>query len=286
MQAGPVHYLIIGHVTQDLTPEGLRLGGTVSFAGLTARALDYTPGIVTAAREDLDWGPLRDLAVARAPSDETTTFENLYHAGGRTQFLRGRARPLTAADVPLTWLRAPIVHLAPLAQEVDLGLAADFAGAFVGVTPQGWLRSWDAAGRVENDAAGWAGAAQVFAAASAVVTSIDDLGGDWVVAERWAKLARVLVVTRGPEGCTVFTREAGARDFSAPQVPEVDPTGAGDIFAAAFFVNLYETGDPWASARFANQVGALSVTRVGLESVPTREEAGYCRTKALEGGRR
>jgi sugar/nucleoside kinase (ribokinase family) len=53
---------------------------------------------------------------------------------------------------------------------------------------------------------------------------------------------------------------------------EFDPTGAGDIFAAAFFVRLYLTRDPWESARFANQIAATSVTRGGLDGVPTQEE--------------
>jgi hypothetical protein len=283
MESSAVHYLLIGHITKDLTPAGPLLGGTPSFSGLTARALDYTPGIVTAAGDDLNLSKLEGVPLRRRPSGESTTFENLYDPKGRTQYLRGRAGPLAAADVPIEWLRAPIVHLAPMAQEVDPALAGDFAGSFVGVTPQGWLREWDAEGRVTNDPAAWTSAEQVLGLATAVVTSLEDLQGDWAVAEQWARWGRTLVVTRGAEGCTVFVRGEGVRDFLAPQVEQMDPTGAGDIFAAAFFINYYETGDPWASARFANQVGALSVTRVGLEGVPSREEAGYCRTRAALG---
>jgi sugar/nucleoside kinase (ribokinase family) len=53
---------------------------------------------------------------------------------------------------------------------------------------------------------------------------------------------------------------------------EVDSVGAGDIFAAAFFIRLFATHDPWKAARFATQVAAFSVTRYGLESIPTTEE--------------
>ena len=60
--------------------------------------------------------------------------------------------------------------------------------------------------------------------------------------------------------------------LSAPQVREVDPTGAGDIFAACFFYRLLETRDPWEAARFANQLAAISITRQGLDSAPTVEE--------------
>jgi len=283
MDSSAVHYLIIGHITKDLTPDGPRLGGTPSFASLTARALDYTPGIVTAANTDLDISPLAGIPLERLPSAETTTFENIYAGGQRTQFLRGLAGPLGAEAVPLLWLRAPIIHLAPMAQELNPSLVGDFDGSFVGLTPQGWLREWDAEGRVRTVAAAWTDAAEALARANAVVTSVDDINGDWSVAEQWAQSAQVLVVTRGAKGCTVYVKGEAAREFPAPSVPEVDPTGAGDVFAAAYFINLYETDDPWSSARFANQVAAISVTRPGLEGVPSHEEAGYCRTRAALG---
>ena len=40
----------------------------------------------------------------------------------------------------------------------------------------------------------------------------------------------------------------------------------------AFFVRLYATRDPWEAARFATLLAARSVTRVGLEGIPTPGE--------------
>ena len=57
---------------------------------------------------------------------------------------------------------------------------------------------------------------------------------------------------------------------------EVDATGAGDIFATAFFARLYATRDPWEAARFATHLAAFSVTRSGLDSIPTQEEIQEC----------
>jgi sugar/nucleoside kinase (ribokinase family) len=62
---------------------------------------------------------------------------------------------------------------------------------------------------------------------------------------------------------------------------EVDGTGSGDIFAAAFLVRLYHTRDPWEAARFATQLAARSVTRVGLKSIPTSQEIEECLTEVL-----
>jgi sugar/nucleoside kinase (ribokinase family) len=67
-------------------------------------------------------------------------------------------------------------------------------------------------------------------------------------------------------------------DGSAPEVfpgypaTEVDPTGAGDVFAAAFLLWLRRTGDPRAAGDFANRVAALAVEREGLDGVPARDE--------------
>ncbi len=275
-----IDYLAIGHLAKDLTPNGPRLGGTAAYAALTAHALGYTPGLVTAYGDDMPLGRLAGLACAPAGSQTSTTFENVYGSQGRTQFLRARAAALTPSFIPATWRQAPVIHLAPLAREVEPALAGSFGGAFVGLTPQGWLRTWDSRGRVRNDRFAWPEALATLPYASATVVSLEDLRGDWALAEQWAKAARVLVVTEGARGCTVFVKGEVTRQFPAPPETEVDPTGAGDIFAAAFFVTLYETEDPWTSARFANHVAALSVTRPGLDGVPTPEEIGLCRIKA------
>ena len=101
--------------------------------------------------------------------------------------------------------------------------------------------------------------------AAAVIISEEDLLHDTMLAQyrQWSNL---LVLTRGRLGCTVFLGDE-ARDVPAPRVAEVEFTGAGDIFAAAYFVRLWQTGgNPWESARFANEIAAQSVTQPDLES--------------------
>jgi sugar/nucleoside kinase (ribokinase family) len=72
-----------------------------------------------------------------------------------------------------------------------------------------------------------------------------------------------------------------SRRFSAPEVDEIDATGAGDIFAAAFFSRFHATNDPWAAARFATNLSSFSVTREGLASIPTAEEIQQCTVEVL-----
>jgi len=64
-------------------------------------------------------------------------------------------------------------------------------------------------------------------------------------------------------------------------VIELDTTGAGDVFAAAFFFRLYTTRDPWEAARFATQLASISVSRPGLQGIPTQEEIQDCMAEVL-----
>jgi len=266
-------YLAIGHVTRDLVGSGFVLGGTVSYAARTARALGCRVGVVTSAAPDLHPSQaLNGIPIACTPAATTTTFENVYTSTGRHQVVHTVARMLTPETLPADW-RGAVIHLGPVARECDPALAAAFADAFIGLTPQGWMRCWDKAGRVSR--CRWQGAEELLARADAVVLSEEDVGSDMSLVAHYAAQTRLLVVTQGAAGCTVHT--AGqSRHFPAPAVREVDPTGSGDVFAAAFFVWLYRRGDPWEAARFANCVAARSVTRRGLDGTPTAEEIARC----------
>lgn len=275
MRSGTIDYVVIGHITQDLTPQGPVVGGTAAYAACTARALGCRVGVVTSACRDLDVrAALPGIAVCCLPAEATTTFENIYAPGGRRQFVRAVARRLDEAAVPPDWRRAPIVHLGPVAQEVDPALVYAFPLALIGVTPQGWLRHWGEDGEVSPCA--WVQAQRVLAQATAVVLSPEDVGGDEALLADYARQAHILVVTRGRAGSTV-TWMGETRHFPAPPVTEVDPTGAGDVYAAAFFVRLYETRDPWEAARFATCLAARSVTRPGLAGTPTPEDIAQCK---------
>lgn len=264
-----IDYLIIGHLTVDLTPQGPRLGGTVSYSGLTARALGLRVGIVTSWADEIPLGPLSAIPIASYPAEHSTTFQNNYTPHGREQTIVHTAPTLDLYQVPEVWRNAPIVHLAPVAQEVEPTLARSFPSALIGVTPQGWMRSWDQEGRVRI--AEWPEADFVLSRSGAAVMSIEDVGFDEDRVEEMAASCRVLAVTEADQGARLYWN-GDVRRFRPPQVREVDPTGAGDIFAAAFFSRLYVTRDPWEATRFATHLSAMSVTRPGIAGIPTPQE--------------
>jgi len=265
-------YLIIGNITQDLLPDGsFTIGGTVTYASRAALAMGCRVATITSAAPALNLEPvLSGIEVVRKPAEQTMTFENVYTPAGRTQFLHALASPLYLEDVPPAWRQPDIVHLGPLAGECDPTLADAFPDALVGVTPQGWMRAWDGNGRVR--VSDWPGAEDLLPRVDAAIMSIHDADNNEAMIARFARLAPILVVTLGAQGCRVHVN-GEQRHIPVTPAPEVDPTGAGDIFAATFFVCLRHSGDPWSAAHMANRVAALSVGRSGWAGTPTREEA-------------
>ena len=79
-------------------------------------------------------------------------------------------------------------------------------------------------------------------------------------------------ITLGKGGCLLYDKEGGARVIPGFHVQVVDPTGAGDAFAAALAVRLAEHATFEQAATFACAAGARACTIRGAQpSLPTRE---------------
>lgn len=275
----PVDYLIIGHITQDVTPDGFIPGGTASYSSLTAKAFGVRVGIVTACSPELDLTYLDGIAIHRKNSAFTSTFRNVYTPEGRTQYILHVADKLTMDDVPAVWRTAPIVHLGPLTGEIGPDLVGGFPNSLVGITPQGWMRSWNGDGIVEYTP--WEDAPKMLPQVQAAVMSIEDVRGNEEIVTSFASLLPILVVTEGVSGARVYWN-GDVRNIRAPKEVELDPVGAGDIFAATFFIKLQHTRDPWEAARLATLVAANSVTRKGILGVPSLSEVTAFSTQVIE----
>jgi sugar/nucleoside kinase (ribokinase family) len=70
-------------------------------------------------------------------------------------------------------------------------------------------------------------------------------------------------IKMGVDGCLVMSAESQVVRLPAFQVDVVDATGAGDAFAAGFIAGVWQGWELEKTARFANAVGALSVTGLG-----------------------
>jgi sugar/nucleoside kinase (ribokinase family) len=262
--AGKVDYLVIGHICHDITPDGLVIGGASAYAGALATAAGCRTAVVTSSSPDDDWrAQLPGVDIHLIPSAKTTVFENIYSPEGRIQTLHSVAGKIILGNIPGIWQRASIVHIAPIANEVDPAIIHLFSNSLIGLAPQGWLRRWDKNGRIFTQK--WLDAKQILGLAAAVFISDEDVV-DVHLLEQYRQWSQLLVMTQGSNGCTVFIGEE-AHHLPVTPVPVVDTTGAGDIFAGAFLIRLHQTaGNYMEAARFANEIAALSISVAGLKS--------------------
>ena len=279
-QKRQVDLLLVGHVTRDLIGEtprsGWRLGGTVSFAAITALRLGRKPTIITRAAQASDLGELpNEVERIVLPAANTTTFANIYTPEGRVQYCYTPAPPIRAGDIPAEYRHPNVVLLGPLVNEIGPDLPSLFDDdTLVVAVPQGWMRIWDETGRVS--AKPWTTAEEILPHLDVLVLSLEDIAYDLSRLEQFFKYVPTVVVTEYRDGSTLYQRNAEGVTVETKIPPrkanEVDPTGAGDIFATAFLLRLQETGDPVQSARFANITASFGVEHLGVAGIPSREK--------------
>jgi sugar/nucleoside kinase (ribokinase family) len=249
---GPIDFVAVGHLAVDYRDGERVLGGAVAYSCLTATRLGLATAMVTAVGKDFDlFTPLEGIELHYHRSNDSTTFQNEYRGGERCQRLLGRARSLGVDDLaPLRSRLAEdaIVLYCPIAQEVELPLIPLSSRGRCGVAPQGFFRRWDEDGTVRKCA--WEGAGAALVEVDVVSMSVTDPQEPRVVARKLADKTSILAVTQGERGARVYTK---GRCYRVPAFRRtaLDPTGAGDVFAAGLLIALREGRDPLAAAELA-----------------------------------
>jgi len=285
-------YLLIGHVTADLQPDGsVVLGGTALYSALTASRLGARVAVLTRGvygREvagmkvpNLDILASENIQIVVQDAEVPTTFINEYQADRRVQTMPHWAGEIDLRGLPPHWRNAKVVHLGPIADEIDPRQCTGLTTRFLGVTPQGWMRDWprQTGGRVKHIPLKLPG--QLLGIIDCAIVSIEEIAYARDVIQRVGD-RRLGVVTQGPDGARII---AGGEKFELPgfRVPVRDLTGAGDVFAAAFFLKASDrTVSAEKAGTFANAVAGLSLSEVGAQSVPHMKEVDTLLAKGSE----
>jgi len=80
------------------------------------------------------------------------------------------------------------------------------------------------------------------------------------------KFAEMAVLTLGPKGVLIKTREGEEHFEKALPTPVVDTTGAGDAFSAGFLHEFLETGDIRKAARLGVRTASATIRKMGARS--------------------
>ncbi|HEY2631823.1 MAG TPA: PfkB family carbohydrate kinase [Solirubrobacteraceae bacterium] len=267
-------YVTVGHVTLDLIEDRPRdhaaqPGGGAFYSALQAARLGLRTLIVTQGVpgeiEELLAPYAGELDLRVIPARHTTTFATTGSGTTRAQRVLSWAGPIVE---PIE-LDSSIVHLAAVARETPTAWRG--TADFVALTPQGLLREWQPGE-----------ATSLVALSPAAIPSRFDAA---VIGEREHHYCDALfegargneapiAVTAGPEPTTVYLGgEESVMQAAVPATATVsDDLGAGDVFAAAFFVSLLDGMTAADAATFGNAAATFRVMGVGAEAVGTRAQ--------------
>jgi hypothetical protein len=294
-------YVTVGHVTVDvIAADGSRRPGGGAFysalqaARLGLRTLILTQGSAPEIEALLE--PYRsELELRILPATATTTLETSWSGAIRTQRLLAWAGPI----VETIEVDTQILHFAPVARETS-GAWSGHAD-FVGLTPQGLARRWDQdressgtdrtarlpSGRIAVTGHLPSGRTIVAAPLPSDRGSLETLlpdGCSAVVVSEHERLACAPLLDAAAERGAVLAITAGAGATSvcppggevirvpAPAVGNPrDDLGAGDVFAAAFFIALCEGHPPVRAAGYGNAAAAIRIEGVGAQAIGDRQ---------------
>ncbi len=264
-------YLAVGHVTLDIDesrPAEPKLGGTVVYAAGTAARLGWQAAVATRSTQRNELASLLPgVDIAGRPTPRDTRFAHSYDAvGNRSQRVLDRAADIGVADLPSAWLDPDVLHVGPVLDEVSAATVADVRASFVGLTVQGWLRHAAQDGTIHVRAQSVPHA--ILARADGIVLSEEDLAPDmrdWP--RRTVRPGRWVAVTGGMNGATLWIDEACLHQPAFPAAA-VDPTGAGDVFAAILFLRMASGASAREALRDAAAGAAWSVEHRGPDGLP------------------
>lgn len=264
-------YTTVGHVTIDVAADGSRrAGGTAFYSALQAsrlgqRALIVTQGVAREIEELIE--PHRgELELEVLPARRTTTLESTGSGSARRQRVLAWAGPI-AEDLLLD---TSILHLAPVARESPTRWRGH--SAFVGLTPQGLVRGWAGQGGEISLTPPAAGAEQVADSCDAIVVSEHERASCAALIARATDAGAVVAVTAGAGPSTILLPGGGVLALEVPKIEDpCEDVGAGDVFAAAFFVALAEGQSPEGAASFATAAAAVRMQGAGAAAIGDRQ---------------
>ena len=261
--------VVVGNVTEDLTPDGAwTAGGPSLYSARAASALGADVTLVSRVPPDYDRTFFEGVTVVELPAEGCPRFENTHPGGGlRRQTLHRAGEPIAGEDLP-AGLAADAAIAAPVLDELSEfpPIAAPVRIASI----QGALR-WALPGRSVRRAAFAPNRAVALQPPGVVLVFSDEDAEDPPELARSLSVRGPSIVTRGARGAWIY-RKRSRSVLPAFATNVTDTTGAGDGFVAALAVRLVETGDLFESCTFANAMGSLVVERSGLSEMPSRKE--------------
>ena len=265
---------VIGPATRDRVVLGevdrRKWGGVVVYSGLTFSRLGIPTGVLTnvAARDRalVHLLAANGISVEAGDSDATTEFVNHVSGDGRRQELLARSAAISEAQLTRIAANADHVYLGPL-HPLDIdpeALKMLQSVDRVSLDIQGYTREIDGTdvlSEVSENLPLALEQADVVTASRDETEAVTEFFGEELKPIMEVHGIEQWLTTDGKRGGWLQNRAGKRHDFGAANVDEVfDPTGAGDVFFAAYLTyHLYKGADIDEALRQAAAVTARQV---------------------------
>lgn len=274
-------YTTVGHVTIDVLEDGsTQPGGAAFYSALQAARLGMRTQILTRGNEreieELLQPYRKELELRIQPSRRTTTLQTSGRGDSRSQRVLAWAGPI-AEDLDFD---TSILHLAPVARETPTRWRG--SAGFLGLTPQGLARDWSGPRKPISGCTPARSAVQVAERCDALVLSEHEQGFCRRLVERASDAGAIVAITAGERPNTILLPDGRALELTvAPIQAPVDDLGAGDVFAAAFFIALADGRPAAEAAALGNAAAARRIAGRGADAVGGQTYFGCIGTRGL-----
>ena len=279
---------VIGSTTIDenITPAGRwhKIGGVTAYSGITYRRHGVATTIVSnIARNDqsiIAALEKENIVVCSGRTKQTTHFVNQSTANERVQNIPLRSAPIKSNRLPGVIKQVSCIHLGPLhPDDIDPGVIGmiKLSKLPVVLDVQGYTRQI----KGEGISTGVSPRLSEVLEISQIIKSnefeleaiLDFLDLDISELIKTYNIEEC-VVTCGKRGGFVQDRKGNVYSYKAPLVQSADPTGAGDVFMAAYllgrFLNKRNSTDActYAANLSARQVSGKYITLAAINLEP------------------
>ncbi len=296
--------LTAGHITHDHYEEGLVAGGCAFYGAKVHDALDRlasrprwsgtgadTTHLVSVVGTDFTRDDeVSDLDATIHRAGKTTVFANYYPPNKpRIQLLEAQAPKVTPDMAPAGWLDADLVHLAPVLSELDLLEWKQAVGdGLLAINIQGWIKvagpevdtsqfeqtqrrgAPEVAQRVIQQR--WEVSEEDFQGVDIACLSEEDVIDQPGLLDKLVSTVPVVAFTLGERGSRIYV-DGDPTEVGIYPTNAVDPTGAGDVFAASFCHRVAGGAAPVDAARFAAACASIVVEDIGARALSRLGEA-------------
>jgi sugar/nucleoside kinase (ribokinase family) len=289
------HFAIDWISSPKITTPKPSLGGPPAYVSVAARKLGAKVSVISKVGEDFSiryivWLNAKgvDLSGLKMIKGASTTRFILKYTDWRRQLqLKSRAPLILSEDIPNS-LRAKVVHLAPVADEISRNLVDKLQTLtnVLSLDPQGFLREFDAAGNMQPKR--WCDLQfleqiDLYKSSSNEIKRVTGLADLHMAMEKIHNYgAKIVIATKGMKGSKLLF-EGRIYDIPACRPRSVqDPTGAGDVFIGAFLAEYIKGKDPLWCACVGSASASFIVEEIGCEAFGNEEDIYVRASKIYE----